>query len=230
MLYIVPTPIGNLEDMTPRALKVLGSVDAVYCEDTRRTRALMTHFGLTKPLLRYDDRRVADACGLLERLARGENLALVSDGGLPCVSDPGQRAVSLARQAGHPVTSLPGASAVTAALAGSGLPADSFVFLGFLPRSPGKRKRALSAAAVLDKTLVVYESPFRVVALLEEAREALGPAAQVCVVRELSKIHEEWLRGSVAEVLELLNSRERLLGEFVVMLHPRERPGSEPPA
>lgn len=230
MLYILPTPIGNLEDMTPRALKALGAVDAVYCEDTRRTRALMTHFGLAKPLRRYDDRREEDARGLLERLTRGENLALVSDGGLPCVSDPGLRAVSLARQAGLAVTALPGANAATAALAGSGLPADSFVFLGFLARAPGKRRRAISEAAVLEKTLVIYESPFRVTQLLEEAQDVLGPLTQTCVVRELSKIHEEWLWGDLADVLELLKSRERLLGEFVVMFHPRPRPSEEPAA
>lgn len=220
MLYIVATPIGNLEDMTFRALSTLKSVSAVYCEDTRRTRALMAHFGISKPLLRYQEERSSD---LLERLRRGEDVALVSDGGLPCVSDPGRRVVAQARQENLPVTALPGPSAVVTAAAGSGLPADSFVFLGFLPRAPGKRKRLLTEAAGLGRTLVVYESPFRVLELLEEAAQALGERTRACVARELSKIHEEWLSGTIAEVRESLLSKKEMLGEFVVMFHPEGR-------
>lgn len=221
MLTVVPTPIGNLEDMTPRGLRALKEASAVFCEDTRRTQQLMSHFGLSKPLVRYEE-KFADR--LVERLARGENLALVSDGGTPAISDPGRRAVALARKLGLPVTSLPGANAVTTALAGSGLPADSFIFLGFLPRAASKQRKALQAAAQLEKTIVVYESPFRVVALLELAQEALGPKAQCCLVRELSKVHEEWHRGTIAEVRSSLKT---LLGEFVVMLHPSEDPESD---
>ena len=220
MLYLVPTPLGNLEDMTPRAIRALRESAAVYCEDTRRTRALMSHFGIQRPLLRYNEQDERDSRQMLEKLQAGENLSLVSDGGLPAVSDPGRKIVALARKAGLPVTALPGPSAVTAAVAGSGLPADSFIFLGFLSRSPGKQKKALTEAAALGRTLVIYESPFRVKALLEHAEEALGPQAQACVVRELSKIHEEWLSGTVAQVRETLSKREELLGEFVVMLHP----------
>lgn len=223
-LTIVPTPLGNLEDMTPRGLRALQEAKAVYCEDTRRTQKLMTHFGLSKPLVRYHEHDWRDAERLVERVAAGENIALVSDGGTPAVSDPGRRAVALARKKRLPVTSLPGASAVTAALAGSGLPADSFVFLGFLPRSEGRQKRTLQEAAALKRTLVVYESPFRVVALLEAAEAALGAMAQCCVVRELSKIHEEWLYGTVSEVRAALAGRKEQLGEFVVMLHPEEDP------
>lgn len=220
MLTIVPTPIGNLEDMTPRALKALGEAAAVFCEDTRRTRALMTHFGLSRPLLRYNEHNERDSREILTRLRRGENLALVSDGGLPCLSDPGRRVVARARAEGLAVTALPGASAASAALAGSGLPGDSFIFLGFLPRSPGKRLRALRSAAALEKTLVVYESPFRVLELLGQAQEALGPQTKTCVVRELSKVHEEWITGTASEVKSRLESRKELLGEFVVLFSP----------
>lgn len=218
MLTVVPTPIGNLEDMTPRGLRALKEASAVFCEDTRRTQQLLSHFGISKPLVRYEE-RFADR--LVERLERGENLALVSDGGTPCLSDPGRRAVALARKKGLPVTSLPGASAVTAALAGSGLPADSFVFLGFLPRSEARQRKALEAAAALGKTIVVYESPFRVAGFLELAERTLGAQAQCCLVRELSKLHEEWHRGTIAQVRASLKT---LLGEFVVMLHPSEDP------
>jgi 16S rRNA (cytidine1402-2'-O)-methyltransferase len=220
MLTVVPTPIGNLEDMTPRGLRALKEASAVFCEDTRRTQQLMSHFGISKPLVRYEE-KFADR--LVER-ADHENIALVSDGGTPAISDPGRRAVALARKKGIPVTSLPGANAVTTALAGSGLPADSFIFLGFLPRAANKQRKALQAAAALEKTIVVYESPFRVVALLELAQEALGEKAQCCLVRELSKVHEEWHRGTIPEVRASLKT---LLGEFVVMLHPSEDPESD---
>ena len=224
MLAIVPTPLGNLEDMPPRALRTLREAAAVYCEDTRRTRNLMTHFGLSTPVLRYDERDERDERRVLERLRAGESLALVSDGGLPCISDPGRRLVSAASRQGFPVTVLPGPSAAVAAVAGSGLPGDSFVFLGFLPRAPGKQRRILQETAPLGRTMVVYESPFRVAAFLAVAEEVLGPKAQACVVRELSKLHEEWLRGTVAAVRAALAARAELLGEFVVVLHPQEAP------
>ncbi len=220
-LYVVPTPLGNLEDMPPRALRALKECSAVYCEDTRRTRQLMSHFGVSTPLLRYDERNARSVSELVDKVRSGKDVALVSDGGLPGVSDPGRRAVFEARKAGLPVTALPGGSAVTTALAGSGLPADSFVFLGFLPRSEGRQKRALEEAAKLEKTIVVYESPFRVVELLQTAQDALGPGAQCCVCRELSKLHEEWLFGSISDVHGRLASRAEQLGEFVIMLNPR---------
>ena len=221
-LTIVPTPVGNLEDMPPRSLRALREAAAVYCEDTRRTRALMTHFGVSTPVLRYNDRDERDTRRILERLRRGDRLALVSDSGLPCISDPGRRLVELAARAGVAVTALPGPSAVVAAVAGSGLPGDSFVFLGFLPRSNGKKRKILGETAKLGRTIVVFESPYRVVDLLTQAAGALGDRAQACVVRELSKIHEEWLRGTLAEVRARLAERKELLGEFVVMLHPDE--------
>jgi 16S rRNA (cytidine1402-2'-O)-methyltransferase len=182
----------------------------------------MSHFGISTPLLRYHEHDERGAKEIVERLKGGANLSLVTDGGLPAVSDPGRRVVALARKAGLAVTALPGPSAVTAAVAASGLPADSFVFLGFLPRSAGRQKATLAEAAVLRRTMVIYESPFRVVELLQNAQDVLGAGAQACVVRELSKLHEEWLSGELSRVRETLAQREKLLGEFVVMLHPDE--------
>ena len=224
MLYVVPTPIGNLEDMTARALRTLKESSAVFCEDTRRTRALMSHFGLTAPLERYDENDSRSIDKMLERVRRGEAVSLVSDGGCPGLSDPGRRAVAAARREGLPVTALAGPSAVAAAVAGSGLPGDSFVFLGFLPRAASRRRRMLEEAKALGRTIVVYESPFRVVDLLADAEAALGPRAQAVAARELSKIHEEWVGGSVAAVRANLAARAEILGEFVVLFHPDPEP------
>jgi 16S rRNA (cytidine1402-2'-O)-methyltransferase len=224
MLYVVPTPIGNLEDMTARALRVLKESSVVFCEDTRRTRTLMSHFGLTAPLERYDENDERSVGRLLERVRRGDAVSLVSDGGCPGLSDPGRRAVAAARREGLPVTALAGPSAVAAAVAGSGLPGDSFVFLGFLPRTASKRRRILAEAKALGRTIVVYESPFRVVELLEDAEAALGPQAQAVASRELTKIHEEWIRGTVADVKANLAGRAEILGEFVILFHPDPEP------
>ena len=224
MLYVVPTPIGNLEDMTARALRVLKESSVVFCEDTRRTRVLMSHFGLTVPLERYDENDERSVGKLLDRVRRGDAVSLVSDGGCPGLSDPGRRAVAAARREGLPVTALAGPSAVAAAVAGSGLPGDSFVFLGFLPRTASKRRRILAEAKALERTIVVYESPFRVVELLEDAEAALGPQAQAVACRELTKIHEEWIRGSVTVVKADLAARAEILGEFVVLFHPQPEP------
>ncbi|MDE2141315.1 MAG: 16S rRNA (cytidine(1402)-2'-O)-methyltransferase [Elusimicrobia bacterium] len=224
MLYVVPTPIGNLEDMTARGLRALKESAVVFCEDTRHTRMLMSHFGLSTPLERYDENDPRSVEKLLERVRRGDVVSLVSDGGCPGLSDPGRRAVAAARREGLPMTSLPGPSAVAAAVAGSGLPGDSFLFLGFLPRSSGKRRRALEEVKTLERTIVVYESPFRVLELLDDAQAALGPDAQCVAARELSKIHEEYVRGTVASVRAAFASRPEILGEFVILFHPDKEP------
>jgi 16S rRNA (cytidine1402-2'-O)-methyltransferase len=221
MLFLVPTPIGNLEDITQRGLRVLREVRAVYCEDTRRTRILFSYFGLKTPLERYDERNESGLERILKRLESGEDLALVSDSGMPVISDPGLKLVSRAHALGLPVCPLPGPCAVPAAVAGSGLPGDSFVFLGFLPRSASKQEQALKAAATLKKTIVLYESPFRILSLLKIAEQVLGNA-QAAICRELSKMHEEWFVGAVSEVRALLEGKKQLLGEFTVMLHPRD--------
>jgi 16S rRNA (cytidine1402-2'-O)-methyltransferase len=224
MLFVVPTPLGNLEDMTARALRTLKESKVVFCEDTRRTRNLMSHFGLAIPLERYDENDPRSVDKLLERVRRGDAVSLVSDGGLPGVSDPGRKAVAAARREGLPVTALPGPCAVATAVAGSGLPGDSFIFLGFLPRTPSKRRKALEASKLLDRTIVIYESPFRVLELLEDVIMSVGANAQVVAVRELSKIHEEWIRGTASAVKDNLASRAEILGEFVIVLHPEPEP------
>ena len=220
MLSLVPTPLGNLEDMPPRALRALREAKAVCCEDTRRTRALLSHFGIHTPVVRHNEHDESDVRRLLTRLQSGEHLALVSDSGLPGISDPGRRLVDLARRNGILVTVLPGPCAAVAAVAGSGLPGDSFIFLGFMPRSDGKRIKILKEAATLGRTIVIYESPFRIVSLLALAEEVLGPDAQARIVRELSKIHEEWICGRIKEVRAELSRRSEILGEFVLALHP----------
>jgi len=163
MLSVVATPLGNLEDMAPRSLRALREAAAVFCEDTRRTRTLMSRFNIATPVLRYDEHDERDNQRALARLQAGERLALVSDGGLPCISDPGRRLVALARRNAIPVTVLPGPCAAAAAVAGSGLPGDSFVFLGFLPRSDGKKKKILKETAALGRTMVAimenYQQP-----------------------------------------------------------------------
>lgn len=217
MLHVVPTPLGNLEDISARSLRALREARAIYCEDTRRTRILLAHFDIRTPMLRYEERNPRCLERILARLRAGEDLALVSDGGTPVVSDPGLRLVAEARRAGLQVSSLPGPCAAVAAVAGSGLPGDSFVFLGFLSRSNSRRGKAIREAASLKRTIVLYESPERVLALLGTLGEVLGPSAQIVLARELSKLHEEWISGTPADVRERLASRERLLGEFVVV-------------
>jgi 16S rRNA (cytidine1402-2'-O)-methyltransferase len=220
MLYLVPTPLGNLEDITQRALRVLREVKAIYCEDTRRTRVLLSHFGIRAPALRYDDHNTGSVERIVAQLKAGETLALVSDSGTPVISDPGIRIVARAREENIPVVSLPGPSAIAAAVAGSGLPGDSFVFLGFLPRSDSKRRKALESAAALGRTMAIYESPHRVLDLLGLAKEVLGSDVRSVVVRELSKVYEEWVTGTLEQVTEKLHGREKILGEFVVLIHP----------
>jgi 16S rRNA (cytidine1402-2'-O)-methyltransferase len=225
MLTLVPTPLGNLGDMAPRAIQALKDAAMIYCEDTRRTRILTSYFGISTPLKRYDERNPKSLRELMENLKSGKFVALVSDSGLPGISDPGHKAAAMARREKINVTAIPGPSAVVAALAASGLPADSFIFLGFLPRAEGKRKRIIEAVAAFQRTIAIYESPFRVKALMRTLLAALSPMAQCSIVRELSKMHEEWFFGTLTEVEKTLNSRETILGEFVVMIHPHATPG-----
>jgi 16S rRNA (cytidine1402-2'-O)-methyltransferase len=199
---VVTTPIGNLEDITLRALRVLRECDAVVAEDSRRTKALLTAHGVQKPVLSlpaFDERRRIPQ--LIERLDRGETLALCTDAGTPALSDPGSLLVSAAVEAGHRVTPIPGASALTAALAASGLPGNAFCFLGFLPRTPGKLVRLLEQALQEDRTLAFFESPMRLVKTLRIAAPVLGERP-VIVARELSKVHETMHRGTAAALVE----------------------------
>ncbi|HXA27160.1 MAG TPA: 16S rRNA (cytidine(1402)-2'-O)-methyltransferase [Candidatus Angelobacter sp.] len=200
-LQVVATPIGNLEDITLRALRTLRECDAVVAEDTRRTRVLLSAHGIpAKPLLSLpafnEERRIP---AILQRLDNGESVALVTDGGTPGLSDPGMHLVRAARERGHAVTPIPGPSALVAALSAGGLDANAFCFLGFLPRTPGKLVRTLGAALELGRTLAFYESPMRIAKTLTIAAELLG-AREVVVAREVTKIHETFHRGTAADL------------------------------
>lgn len=201
-LYVVATPIGNLEDVTLRALRVLREADLLLAEDTRRTRVLLERHGIrARPLSLHAHNEASRVEQVLARLAEGESVALVSDAGTPLVSDPGERLVAAAVAAGFDVVPLPGASAVLAALAASGLPAARFSFVGFLPRRASERDALLATLATREDTLVFFESPRRVGATLARLRDALGDRP-ACLARELTKRHEQWVRGPLSELLE----------------------------
>jgi 16S rRNA (cytidine1402-2'-O)-methyltransferase len=225
-LYLVATPIGNLEDITLRAIRTLKQCDLVAAEDTRRTGQLLKHLGIHKPMLsyhRFSEARRSEE--LLQRLQCGQTIALVTDAGTPGISDPGERVVRAAVQAGFRVESVPGPSALVAALTASGLPTDEFHFIGFLPHKSGQRRAKLQALKPLDGTLVIYESPYRIEKLLVELTEHFGER-QVVLARELTKRFEEFLRGTSAQLLETIRNR-RARGEFVVLIG-SERPADPP--
>lgn len=220
-LYVVSTPIGNLGDVTVRAIETLKKVDWIACEDTRHTGLFLAHYGIRKSLVSYYDAvERKKAPELAERLALGESGALVSDAGTPGVADPGYRLVAAALAAGARVEALPGPAAFLAALTVSGLPTDRFGFEGFAPVKKGERGRWLARLAKEDRTVIFYESPHRILSTLESMKEALGPETPIVVARELTKKFEEVLRGPVSGVLERLKSG-RVRGEFVVLFHPQ---------
>jgi len=217
-LYVVATPIGNLEDITYRAVRVLGEADLIACEDTRQTRKLLDHYGIRKPTISYHEHNEAERTEeLVARLVAGASVALVSDAGTPLLSDPGYRLVRAAVDAGIAVVPVPGPSAALSALAASGLPTDSFHFGGFLPSKPGQRAHALEALAEEQATLIFYEAPHRILEALEAVEQALGDRP-VVVARELTKIHEEFLRGTAAEVRAQLAARDSIKGEFTLLI------------
>lgn len=218
MLYIVPTPIGNLQDITLRALDTLKNADFILCEDTRQTGKLLSSYGINVRTLRYNESDENSIKGLLALLKEGKNCALVSDAGTPCVSDPGWKLVKAARAAGVKVTALPGPSAAACALSGAGIGGGGFTFLGFIPRKQGKIIKTVKAALALDKPVIIYESPYRIVKLLEIIKNEIAPDIQAVAARELSKTFEEYISGSVREVWEDLSSRKKILGEFVLIL------------
>ena len=228
MLFIVPTPIGNLKDITLRALEALKEADAVFCEDTRRTLNLLNHFGLQKKLFRYHEHDERSVAGAMAWLRSGKSAALVTDGGSPCISDPGRKLVALARSTGVKVSALPGPSAVIAAAAGSGLPCDSFVFLGFLPRSRGKIVKALKAAFELKKTVILFESPYRLKKFLALAKEEFGPGLTAIVAREISKIYEEWTGALIDETIAKIEAAGEVKGEIVLLLRPPDADDDAP--
>ena len=218
-LYLVATPIGNLEDITLRALRVLRECDVVAAEDTRHSGRLLKHFGISKPLLSYfqfnEARRSEE---IIEHLRRGEKIALVTDAGSPGISDPGERVVKAAIAAGFRVEAVPGTCALVAALTASGLPTDEFHFIGFLPHKSGQRRKKLESLRAESSTLVFYESPYRIEKLLGELAEVF-PEREVVLARELTKKFEEFLRGKPPALLEVARQRS-LKGEFVVMVGP----------
>jgi 16S rRNA (cytidine1402-2'-O)-methyltransferase len=218
-LYLVATPIGNLEDITLRALRVLKECDVVAAEDTRHSGQLLKHFGISKPLLSYFQFNEAKRSEeIIERLKRGENVALVTDAGTPGISDPGERVVKAAIAAGFKVEPIPGACALVAGLTASGLSSDEFHFVGFLPHKSGQRRNQLEKLKLIPGTLVFYESPYRVMKILEELAD-IYPDRQVVLAREVTKKFEEFLRGAAKDLLVQLQTRA-IKGEFVVMVSP----------
>lgn len=216
-LYLVATPIGNLEDITLRALRTLRECDCVAAEDTRRTGQLLKHFEISKPLLSYHQFNEARrSLEIVARLKNGDKIALVSDAGSPAISDPGERVVRSALEAGLRVEAVPGPSALVTALSASGLPTETFHFYGFLPHKSGQRQRALTTALALPGTSVFYESPYRILKLLKEL-EAVAPTRPVVLARELTKKFEEWLRGTPTALLTQIGQRAPK-GEFVVLV------------
>lgn len=217
-LYIVATPIGNLEDITYRAVRVLGEVDRIACEDTRQTRKLLDRYDIQKPLVSYHEHNEQEKSeDLVRDLEAGRNIALVSDAGTPLIADPGYRLVEKARAAGITVIPIPGPSAILAALSASGLPTDSFEFHGFLPAKTSQRKLLLEKFLNSESTQVFYEAPHRIVDALDDIAEVLGDRP-VVVARELTKIHEEFLSGTAAVIRDALRTRNAIRGEFTVMI------------
>lgn len=218
-LFVVATPIGNLEDITLRALRVLKEADLIACEDTRHTQKLLNHFEISTPTISYYEQNEASrAEELVTQLQAGKGIALVTDAGMPGISDPGFRLIALAVQKGIKITPLPGASAVISALAASGLPTDSFQFHGFLPSKSGQRRKMFENIRASSQTEIFYEAPHRLKEAIEDMVAVLGPTRPIVIARELTKIHEEFLRGPVGQVLKELNSRGEIKGEITLLI------------
>ena len=218
-LYLVATPIGNLEDITLRALRVLKEVDVIACEDTRQTQKLLNHYAIaTRTTSYHEHNEMTRSAELVKEMQEGASVALVTDAGMPGISDPGYRLITLAIRHHVPVVPVPGASAFLAALVASGLPTDSFRFSGFLPAKRGERRAALEAIRNSPRTQVFYEAPHRIVEALEDVVEVLGAGRHVVLAREVTKIHEEFLRGRAGEVLESLKAREAVKGEITLLI------------
>jgi 16S rRNA (cytidine1402-2'-O)-methyltransferase len=222
-LYLVATPIGNLGDITLRALGVLKRVDRIACEDTRHTQKLLNHFSIQTPTIScHEHNEPTRAAELIQEIKRGSSIAVVSDAGIPGISDPGAWLASEAIAAGITVIPIPGANAALSALIGSGLPTSEFLFIGFLPEKAGARRTRLEALAAepreSPRTLIFYEAPHRILDTLSDLESVWGPALKVVAARELTKLHEEFLRGTVADVRRDLATRDRIRGEFVLLI------------
>ncbi len=218
-LYLVATPIGNLEDITLRALRVLKEVDVIACEDTRQTQKLLNHYAIaTRTTSYHEHNEITRSAELVKQMQEGASVALVTDAGMPGISDPGYRLIALAIRHRVPVVPVPGASAFLAALVASGLPTDSFRFSGFLPAKRGERRAALEAIRDSPRTQVFYEAPHRIVEAMADVVEVLGPSRHVVIAREVTKLHEEFLRGRAVEVLENLKARDSVKGEITLLI------------
>lgn len=232
-LFLVGTPIGNLEDITLRALSTLKEVDLIACEDTRQTQKLLTHYNIATPTISYHEHNeMTRSAELVKKLEEGAQVALVTDAGMPGISDPGYRLIALAIRHHIPVVPIPGPAAFLAALVASGLATDSFRFNGFLPAKQGARQEMLAAIKESPRTQVFYEAPHRIREALTDVVSMLGPDRPVVIAREVTKIHEEFLRGRAEELLELLRSRE-LKGEITLLIGKAEagaRPAAGAPA
>jgi 16S rRNA (cytidine1402-2'-O)-methyltransferase len=218
-LYLVATPIGNLEDITLRALRILKEVDLIACEDTRQTQKLLNHYGIEKRTVSYHEHNeMTRAAELIVDVERGASIALVTDAGMPGISDPGFRLIALAIRHHVPVVPVPGATAFLAALVASGLPTDSFRFSGFLPPKRGKRREVLENIMGSPRTQVFYEAPHRLLETMEDIVQVLGLNRQVVIAREVTKLHEEFLRGRAGELLERLRERGEVKGEITLLI------------
>jgi 16S rRNA (cytidine1402-2'-O)-methyltransferase len=225
MLFVIATPIGNLNDISNRALQTLREADVIACEDTRHTIKLLNHFGIQKSMTSYHDfNEEHKAAELVDKLSGGITVALVSDAGTPAIADPGYRLVRLCRQRGIPVVAIPGPNAAVTALSASGLPSDEFMFLGFLPPKKNARREKLRSVANVACTLIFYEAPHRIEAALEDMKDMLGDR-EVCIARELTKIHEEFLFGTMSQVLALVKP----IGEFVIVVSGATEQKEPPP-
>lgn len=222
-LYIVATPIGNLKDITLRALEVLRSVALIACEDTKHSKKLLNFYGINTELISYNDiNKKRKTPLLLAKIKEGQDIALISDAGTPGISDPGYYLIREAIKNEIEVIAIPGPSALISALVVSGLATDRFVFEGFLPRQRGKRQRRLEALRKEERTIILFASPYRIIKILVEVLNILGNR-KVCVVREQTKFYEEILRGEISVIIDELNKRERLRGEFVVIIEGRKK-------
>jgi 16S rRNA (cytidine1402-2'-O)-methyltransferase len=218
-LYLVGTPIGNLEDITLRALRVLKEVDVIACEDTRQTQKLLNHYAITTRTTSYHEHNeMTKSAELVKEMQEGASVALVTDAGMPGISDPGYRLIVLAIRHRVPVVPIPGASAFLAALVASGLPTDSFRFSGFLPAKRGARRAALEAIRSSPRPQVFYEAPHRIVETLTDVVEVMGESRHVVVAREVTKLHEEFLRGRAGEIFEALKARDGVKGEITLLI------------
>src|SRR5450755_2940761 len=228
-LYLIATPIGNLEDITLRALRILKEVDLIACEDTRQTLKLLSHYGIQTRLVSYHEHNeMTKAAELVVNLEGGAKIALVTDAGMPGISDPGFRLIALAIRHHVPVVPIPGASAFLAALVASGLPTDSFRFSGFLPSKAGQRRKLLESIRDSPRTQVFYEAPHRLLETLGDVEEILGKDRHVVVAREVTKIHEEFLRGRAGEILAQLKARGDVKGEITLLIAKAEEGAATP--